>query len=137
LSIPSELEADSVSIAAVETCTNIIEALKRNEFEELYEIIKNIMPDVTSDEDQAAFFDSDAQVTMFVPPRADVAGVLHAFKLGDLTAEEVRFFPSTVFSFHLCCFHTWLSLCCAAAFPFIALLKFPLLECIMAVHAEL
>jgi hypothetical protein len=92
MGIPAQLEADSVSIAVVETCTNIMEALKRNKFDDLYEIIKNIMPDVTSDEDKEVFTDASAEVTMFVPPREDVAGVLHAFNVGDLTAEEVRFY---------------------------------------------
>jgi hypothetical protein len=75
----------------METCTNIIEALKRDSFEELYEVITNIMPAVTSDEDNEVFTDADSEVTLFVPPRQDVAGVLHAFNLGDLTAEEVLF----------------------------------------------
>jgi hypothetical protein len=91
LGMPVQLGAGSVSISVVETCRNILEALKRDRFEELYEVIKNIMPAVTSDDNNAAFTDADVQVTMFVPPRADMAGVLHAFRLGDLTAREVLF----------------------------------------------
>jgi hypothetical protein len=91
LAIPFRLEADNVRIEVVGTCTNILEALKRDKFEELYEVINDIMPAATSNECNAVFSNASAQITFFVPPRADMAKVLQAFKQADLTAEEVLF----------------------------------------------
>jgi hypothetical protein len=107
LGVPAQFEEDSLSIAVVETCTNILEALNRDKFEELHKIITNIMPAVTSDKNIAVFTDTSAQVTMFVPPRADVAGVLRLLEEGQLTAEEV-FVPALVLLLVKCCHRLFL-----------------------------
>lgn len=81
-SVDTNPEGGDVSVSVVTTCENILGALQRDNFTELYQMIRDVLPNDETDKLPGIFTDSDAEVTVFVPPRDATAGVLHSYYRG-------------------------------------------------------